>query len=89
MKLAHDIVYGVKTFLPKTGETVDLLQRTLIDMAELPQMANEGNDRLARVGQELNETIRGRSVVWIVGTSLGFELVVLSFAALIFCRRDF
>jgi hypothetical protein len=30
-----------------------------------------------------------RPIWWIVGTSLGFEAVVLAVAAWIFCRRDY
>jgi ABC-type transport system involved in multi-copper enzyme maturation permease subunit len=86
--LAHNIVYGVKTVLPKTSETIDLLERSLISMAELPEQPDQ-DERQARLGREMVETIRSRSVAWVVGTSLGFELVVLCWAALIFCRRDF
>jgi len=89
LETAHNIVYGVKTVLPKTSETIGLLERTLMSMAELPQDFGQENDPQARVGREMAQTIRSRSVAWVLGTSLGFELVVLSWAALIFCRRDF
>ena len=39
--------------------------------------------------QEVIDVLRGRSIAWVVGTSLGFEAVVLAFAAMIFCRRDY
>ena len=42
-------------------------------------------ENAAELQQELNE----RPVWWIVGTSLGFEAVVLGLAAWIFCRRDY
>lgn len=32
----HDITMAVKTLLPKTGETIDLLERSMVDMSELP-----------------------------------------------------
>jgi ABC-type transport system involved in multi-copper enzyme maturation permease subunit len=86
--LAHNIVYGVKTVLPKTNETIDLLNRSLISMAELPKQPDQ-DERLARVDRELTEAVSSRSVAWVLGTSLGFELLVLCWAALIFCRRDF
>ena len=35
------------------------------------------------------EEVRGRSIFWILGTSLIFEFMILSLAAWIFCRRDF
>ena len=86
---AHDILYGVKTVLPKTSETVGLLERSLYDMADLPDelMGQRGNQ--AEAQREIVETIRSRSVWWVVGTSLGFEALVLCCAAWIFCRRDY
>jgi ABC-type transport system involved in multi-copper enzyme maturation permease subunit len=87
--IAHKIAYGVKTFLPKTSETVGLLERSLISLAELPQPPGQQTDEQAQLGRSLQETLRSRSVWWIVGTSLAFELFVLSWAAWIFCRRDF
>lgn len=39
--------------------------------------------------RQLDQAKRGRSVAWVVGTSLGFETVVLALTAWIFCRRDF
>jgi hypothetical protein len=39
--------------------------------------------------RQIREEITGRSVAWVVGTSLGFEAVVLSLAAWVFCRRDY
>ena len=89
IETAHNITYAVKTVLPKTSETIGLLERTLMSMAELPEQPGQAYGPQARVGREMVQTIRSRSVAWVVGTSLGFELVVLSWAALIFCRRDF
>lgn len=89
LAMAHDIVYGVKTVLPKTTETIGILERTLYSMAELPAGELGQPRRQAKVGRKVQETLRSRSVWWVVGTSLGFELFVLSIAALIFCRRDF
>lgn len=99
-EVAHAIAIGVKTVLPKTTETIDLLERWMIDMAELEQVIQEaprqngrrGNDLDVDVEQlqvETEQAIRSRSVWWVVGTSLGFEAVVLALGAWIFCRRDF
>jgi len=38
---------------------------------------------------EFVEIIHGRSIAWVVGTSLGFEVFVLFWAAVFFCRRDY
>ena len=87
---AHDIVYGIKTVLPKTDETIGLLERWLMDVANLQERPDDNRTEKAKnVQKELVETIHGRSIAWIVGTSLGFELVILSLAAWIFCRRDY
>jgi ABC-type transport system involved in multi-copper enzyme maturation permease subunit len=98
----HQLVYDTETFFPKTAETVDLLQRKLINSAHLQQLAqsqpNDSQDSSdsqvdfngnpvdnAKLAVELNR----RSVSWIVGTSVGFEVVVLIIAAWVFCRRDY
>ena len=86
----HDVVYWIKTVLPKTDETIGLLERWLIDLANLKDRPGDDRpEKAKKLQEELVETIRGRSVYWIVGTSLGFELVVLSLAAGLFCRRDY
>ncbi len=86
----HEVLYVVKTALPKTSETQKLLENCLMDMAKLPNRAGtQQNPRAAAAIQEVVEDARRRSVAWIVGTSLGFETVVLAAAAWVFCRRDF
>ena len=89
LKVAHRVLYYVKTVLPKTTETIGLLERSLISLAELPNSPGEDMPRQMEVGREVAETIRGRSVAWVVGSSLLFEFVVLAAAAFIFCRRDY
>ncbi|HEX4054490.1 MAG TPA: hypothetical protein VHX86_09515 [Tepidisphaeraceae bacterium] len=96
------IFYDVKTVLPKTTETVALLERELISKAGLQhvsQVNQENEDDSQNSNVELNNRpvpmakiraeIRSRSVGWVVGTSVGFEVVVLGLAAWIFCRRDY
>lgn len=39
--------------------------------------------------RQIQQEMSARDLPWIVGTSLGFEAVVLGLAAWIFCRRDF
>jgi len=86
----HRLLYAVKTILPKTSETQQLLQNCLMDMAKLPKRGGTNqNQRVVAAMQEVVEDARSRSVAWVVGTSLGFEAVVLAAAALVFCRRDF
>jgi hypothetical protein len=168
----HRIVRGVATAVPKTGETIDLLDRRLFSDADLAALRQEfggdrggGRDRNGRRGggfspppapapdasspdadatasesdasaetpvqpatapstgpatapttasseadaltadsiresqqrraaqmeaqEEADRAARGRSIPWIIGTSIGFEVVILAMAAWIFCRRDY
>jgi ABC-type transport system involved in multi-copper enzyme maturation permease subunit len=53
---------------------------------------SDRNDRLTNrreFRKELEKEQDKRSAVWILGTSLGFELVILSLAGWIFCARDY
>ncbi|MBX3410413.1 MAG: ABC transporter permease subunit [Phycisphaeraceae bacterium] len=83
-----------KTCLPKTSETIGLLNRNLVSLGELEQFMNsaegrqrQGNDR--RVELRVEEALRERTTAWVIGTSLIFEALVLGLACLIFARRDF
>ncbi len=88
--VAHEVAYDVKTVLPKTGETIQLLQRSLIKAANLPELQGGPEERkMLAAKRDAVEAIQSRSITWVLGTSLGFEAVVLCFAALIFCRRDY
>ncbi len=95
-----------KSLLPKTSETIDLLERWLVDLADLPDLSDQNNtdqgidfsamqatERVRIDDSELQRRVieeqRGRSIFWVLGTSLIFEFFILSLAAWIFCRRDF
>lgn len=101
-RTAHRLTFALKTVLPKTTETMELLERSIIDWGELEgfreaatssrRSRGRGNDRgfgSDQVNQELERTLRSRSAWWVLGTSLGFEVAVLALGAWIFCRRDF
>ncbi|QOV92215.1 ABC transporter permease [Humisphaera borealis] len=104
----HDILFAAKTVLPKTSETVSLLDRKLFETDELAsldeEMRNQRRARRPRIGDnEMSLRMRAereaqmgvqhealtRSPVWVIGTSLAFEVVVLGIAAWVFCRRDY
>lgn len=139
MRTPYRIVRAIATVIPKTGETVDLLDRKLFsdeDLAELredltddsadnPFAPDGGRSRRAKAAAEreaaaatspadaaaitaeanreseqrraanleaqekADRLARSRSIPWIIGTSVGFEVVVLSLAAWVFCRRDY
>lgn len=94
-------VYALKTVLPKTQETIGLLERHLISDDELSKLmdmdrANEPNDvddlpAMAdpRVPQRVADIVRSRTIWWVLGTSFGFEALLLGLSTLIFVRRDF
>ena len=96
-------VWAVKTALPKTGETVEILNRTLKDRADLEERDRAAAGPPAELGQmagpfgvdqralaaRVEKALHARSVWWVIGTSLAFEAVMLGIGAWIFCRRDF
>lgn len=86
----HRWLYGTFTFFPKTGETKELFQRWVIDKSDwagflkmLDQIS--GGDG----GASAQDASNKRPLWWILGTSFGFEFVVLGIATWIFARRDF
>ncbi len=102
--LPHEIAYGIAAPLPKTSETIGLLERELVSRADLPTPEEEdeaparGNrpqgfrvrDHENRAANaELDVELRQRSLGWVLGTSCAFEAVILVLAAWLFCRRDY
>lgn len=104
----HEAVVAIKTPLPKTGETIALLERWLIDAASLREMRGDWDESMEEFvtedGEPVNrsfdpdqrdqqraieEEYRSRSVWWVLGTSVAFEVVVLLVATVVFVRRDF
>ena len=98
----HQLAFDTETFFPKTAETVDLLQRKLIDSAHLQHLAQSQRDdsqdssdsQVDFNGNQVDNAkflaeLNRRPVSWIVGTSVAFEIVILIIAAWIFCRRDY
>ena len=99
-KSVHQWLYATKTCLPKTTDTLGLLDRWLIDSSAMPERAEESTRGLRRSfgsrrvkGSSLDKAIRdeqdSHSVWWVLGTSLLFEACVLALATLIFSRRDY
>ncbi len=94
----HEMFYEVKTLLPKTSETIDLLQRMLVQRTNLQSVNDTRDDSPQQTvdfngnpvdPREVQKQMRKRTVGWIVGTSVTFELIILTLAAWIFCRRDY
>ncbi len=100
-------VFVFKTALPKTGETIALLERFIISEeegqalvrafageAEASSSTVDGDTGEVRVSDReaqlaASEAFRSRSLLWVLGTSLGFEAVILAIGCVVFARRDF
>lgn len=97
-------IYFAKTVLPKTSETIGLLGRYAMSKEDLDTLMEMGdgrgkttvNEETGEVNvapQELSkasaEVFNNRSVAWVLGTSFGFEAVMLLIAGTMFARRDF
>jgi hypothetical protein len=96
------MIFRVKTVLPKTEDTTALVKRELISESELAGTLSESGRDEVQLGVDddapvdprelklrLERSGRARSIPWILGTSLGFEAILVGFAGWIFCRRDF
>ncbi|MEX0876562.1 MAG: ABC transporter permease, partial [Phycisphaerales bacterium] len=94
-------VYALKTILPKTQETIGLLERHLISNEEIEKlMEQQGRGEIEApdedvsafadpsVGPRVVEIVPRRSIWWIHRTSFIFEAVMLGIATRIFARRD-
>lgn len=93
-------VFALKTILPKTQETIALLERNLISDEELSRLLGTGDNDFSpdedmpamadpRATKAVAESMRERSILWILGTSFVFEGVLLALCCWIFARRDF
>jgi len=99
-------MYWILAILPKTSQTIGLLDRWLSnnddfdfdairrgDMSELEEMEEfepTSHKALSReTDRRLQDEYDGRSLWYVIGTSIIFEGLILGLASLIFCRRDF
>lgn len=101
IRRGHQIAYAVKTLLPKTQETIKLLDRVLLNPEERNTIQGGGRGhppvsfgddvriRPQEIGKRTDDALRSRTVPWVVGTSLAFELVMVALGARLFARRDF
>lgn len=104
LRRVHAILYAVKTVLPKTSETMELMGRWMIDPQKLealsdqaaggnapPTRSSRGSVRVSQraIAREMQKEIAARSVWWVMGTSLAFEAVLVGAGAIVFCRKDY
>lgn len=100
----HKPIRIVQSILPKTGETIGLLDRWLrrdtdinltdllsgnVEMDESGQLKRTQANEEREAERRIQAEYESRSEFYVVGTSLAFEGVLLGLAGLIFARRDF
>ncbi|MBM4110944.1 MAG: ABC transporter permease [Phycisphaerae bacterium] len=97
-RLVHNCFMGALAPLPKTGETLELLERLLVDRSGIsaPEREHRGEGvfgstrvRDRDVGKAIDQQAVSRSLWWTIGTSVIFEGAVLGLCVWIFRRRDF
>jgi ABC-type transport system involved in multi-copper enzyme maturation permease subunit len=105
VETAQQVLFGIKSVVPKTRDTIVLLDRVLFSDADLKDLSKQGTEQAApetapaarrgRGGPDFAmqsaqlQNDRVHSAWWIIGTSLIFEAVCLALAAWHFCTRDF
>jgi hypothetical protein len=104
----QQVLFGIKSVMPKTRETLNLLDRFLftdqdlkdasrqqeVEAASAPTQparrnARRGRSESAEEMATFMDPTRDRSAVWVLGTSVAFEALVLGVAAWVFVRRDY
>jgi ABC-type transport system involved in multi-copper enzyme maturation permease subunit len=101
---ARKVAFAIKSLVPKTRETMNLLDRVLFTDTDLKSAVAPTDDTqpaarprgFFRGGRRMRERElaqlereRQRPIVWVIGTSLIFEALMLALAAWHFCTRDF
>jgi ABC-type transport system involved in multi-copper enzyme maturation permease subunit len=92
---AQRVVFALDTLVPKTQETIDLLDRVLFDDVVLQTVMNLPDEGPRPRGPmhgwrgQIRNMLHARSLWWILGSSIAFEAIVLSLASWRFCRRDY
>ncbi len=93
------IVDMIKGALPKTEETIALLDRWMLTAADKRPFGGDDaqpNDEPLPFGtadpeviKRVEQAVRSRSLGWVLGTSCLAEAAIFGLAAWLFCRRDF
>lgn len=96
-KDAYDAIDKISTPLPKIRDLTLSLEQlvkfrdsgSLLEKIQLGEMIRSGGTREQKEMAAERLTRERHSLIYMVLTSLGFELVVVSMACWIFCRRDY
>jgi len=87
LERAYQIVRHIDNVLPKTSQTVTLLQVKLGQVPKVIENANDSGQSEERAA--MAKELYGQSATWTIGSSLLFEAVTVALAAWLFCRRDY
>ena len=89
--VAQRVVFICNTLVPKTQDTLGLLDRVLFTDSDIKETTKPTTEEGAgpRRGPPALGFLHARSLGWILGSSLVFELVMLGLASWRFCRRDY
>lgn len=96
----HGYIVVAKTIIPKTQETIALLERSLLSEEDYEQLLTNASDdevpafgetpvSIREMSRRFDEAKRGRTLAWVLGTSFLFEGLILLIATTIFSRRDY
>jgi len=92
MEKWHRLSVGAMACLPKTGETMNVMDRLVVVGGKTGFSNSQFIAALFGQGREdsnLDQALARNSTSYVIGTSLLFEALVLGTAAWIFCRRDY
>lgn len=89
----HQMTVWMMACLPKTGETMNVMDRLMVvggktgfsNSSFIASLFGQPGDH----DDPLEKALTRNSTTYIIGTSLIFEAVMLGMAAWIFCRRDY
>jgi hypothetical protein len=99
----HKPISWILTVLPKTSQTISVLDRWLRsddgfdlsaimggDMSDIKEIDPTNHMAVRReTERRMQDEYDGRSLWYVIGTSLIFEGLILWIASFIFCKRDF
>lgn len=91
VKNIQPVMFTLNTIVPKTQDTIGLLDRVLFTDTAMKALSASDTPGAPQHGWRATafKVLHARSMWWIVGSSLVFELVVLGLAGWRFARGDF
>lgn len=98
VKVWHSTVYYIHLAFPKIQETTNLVSRYIVpDVENFLMKMRAGKEkaespefqRHQEIRSKLKDEYKRRSLWYVIGSSLGFELAIFAFACWIFSRRDY